>query len=73
MSDPIALVPLPKSVTWGDGVWSTRDPWEGLQVRISQDLGRTEYRLEITTAGADLRAGTPSTRSCWGPRERSPA
>ena len=58
MTDPIALVPLPKSVRWSDGTWSTTDPWSELSVGISDDLPRTEYSLSISPAGASLTAGS---------------
>ncbi|PWH06496.1 beta-N-acetylhexosaminidase [Brachybacterium endophyticum] len=58
MSDPISLVPLPRSVIWSSGTWETTDPWEGLSVGISEDLPRTEYALSITPSGAHLSAGS---------------
>ena len=46
MSDPISLVPLPRSVVWSSGTWESPDPWSELSVGISTDLSRTEYALE---------------------------
>lgn len=58
MADPIALVPLPQSVLWSDGVWETDDPWAELSLGISEDLERTEYALSISPTGAALTAGS---------------
>ena len=58
MSDPIALVPLPQSVVWSDGVWESADPWGELSVGVSEDLPRTEYTLSISPSGAALTAGS---------------
>ncbi|UQN28048.1 beta-N-acetylhexosaminidase [Brachybacterium kimchii] len=58
MSDPISLVPLPRSVIWSSGTWETTDPWAGLSVGISEDLPRAEYTLSITPSGANLTAGS---------------
>ena len=58
MSDPIALVPLPQSVVWSEGVWTTNDPWEGLSVGLNDSLPPTEYALSISPAGASLSAGS---------------
>ena len=56
MPDPIALVPLPRSVVWSEGTWETTDPWEGLSVGLSEDLPATEYALSISPRGAALSA-----------------
>lgn len=58
MPDPLALVPLPQSVVWSEGVWETSDPWEGLSVGLNEDLPPTEYTLSISPAGAALSAGS---------------
>lgn len=58
MPDPIALVPLPQSVVWSEGTWETSDPWDGLSVGLSEDLGPTEYALSISPVGAALSAGS---------------
>ena len=58
MPDPIALVPLPRSVVWSEGTWETTDPWEGLSVGLSEDLPATEYALSISPQGAALSAGS---------------
>lgn len=58
MSDPISLVPLPRSVVWSSGTWESPDPWSELSVGISSDLSRTEYALSISPAGASLTAGS---------------
>ncbi|MEE1650863.1 family 20 glycosylhydrolase [Brachybacterium sp. J144] len=58
MPDPIALVPLPQSVLWSEGVWETSDPWGELSVGLSEDLPRTEYSLTISPSGANLAAGS---------------
>ena len=58
MPDPIALVPLPQSVLWSEGVWETSDPWGELSVGLSEDLPRTEYSLTISPSGANLTAGS---------------
>ncbi len=58
MPDPIALVPLPRSVIWSTGTWETTDPWDGLSVGLSEELPRTEYTLSISPSGASLTAGS---------------
>lgn len=58
MPDPIALIPLPQSVLWSEGVWETEDPWEELSVGLSEDLPRTAYALAISPEGASLTAGS---------------
>ncbi|MEE1617985.1 beta-N-acetylhexosaminidase [Brachybacterium sp. J153] len=58
MPDPIALVPLPQSVLWSEGVWETSDPWGELSVGLNEDLPRTEYSLTISPSGANLAAGS---------------
>ena len=58
MPDPIALVPLPRSVVWSEGVWETIEPWEGLSVGLNEDLPATEYALSISPQGAALSAGS---------------
>ena len=82
MPDPIALVPLPQSVVWSEGVWTTNDPWEGLSVGLNDSLPPTEYALSISPAELlsapaarprSQTAATPSPRSSPEPRERSPA
>ena len=40
MPDPIALVPLPRSVVWSEGTWETTDPWEG-------QIGRASCRERV--------------------------
>ncbi|MDN5685549.1 MAG: beta-N-acetylhexosaminidase [Brachybacterium sp.] len=58
MPDPIALVPLPQSVIWSEGVWETSAPWDGLSVGLAEELPRTEYALSISPQGASLTAGS---------------
>lgn len=58
MPDPIALVPLPRSVVWSEGVWETSDPWAELSVGVNEDLAPTEYSLSISPRGAALSAGS---------------
>ena len=58
MPDPIALVPLPRSVVWSEGAWETTDPWDGLSVGLNEDLPATEYTLSISPQGAALSAGS---------------
>lgn len=58
MSDPISLVPLPRSAVWSDAVWESSDPWTELSVGVSTDLPRTEYALTISPSGASLTAGS---------------
>src|SRR5690606_40535807 len=47
MPDPIALVPLPRSVVWSEGVWQTDDPWEGLSVGLNDALRSEEHTSEL--------------------------
>lgn len=58
MPDPIALVPLPRSVIWSEGTWETAEPWEGLTVGLSDELPLAEYTLSISPRGAALTAGS---------------
>ncbi len=58
MPDPIALVPLPRSVIWSEGTWETGDPWEGLSVGLNDALLPSEYTLSISPEGAALSAGS---------------
>lgn len=58
MSDPIALVPRPRSAVWSSATWSSADPWSDLTVGVNEDLPRTEYSLTISPQGATLTAGS---------------
>ncbi len=58
MSDPIALVPLPRSAVWSSETWQSDDPWGALTVGVNSDLPRTEYTLTIAPTGASLTAGS---------------
>ncbi|WP_058234611.1 beta-N-acetylhexosaminidase [Devriesea agamarum] len=58
MSDPMSLVPLPRSVQWTGQEWITDDPWGQLSVGIDKDLPRTDYALSIGPGGAQLTAGS---------------
>ncbi|UYG17952.1 family 20 glycosylhydrolase [Brachybacterium huguangmaarense] len=58
MSDPIALVPLPRSAVWSSETWESDDPWSALTVGVNDDLPRSEYTLTISPAGASLTAGS---------------
>ncbi|MFC5277120.1 hypothetical protein [Brachybacterium sacelli] len=82
MPDPIALVPLPRSVIWSEGVWETSAPWDGLSVGLTEDLPRTEYALSISRRAPASppaarppwpTAATPSPRSSPARAEPSPA
>lgn len=58
MPDPIALVPLPRSVVWSDEVWETTSPWDELSVGLNESLPPAEYALSISPDGAALSAGS---------------
>jgi hexosaminidase len=56
MSD-IAIVPAPRELTVEEGRWITADP-VGEAVRdVVENLGETEYRIDVSADGARLTAG----------------
>jgi hexosaminidase len=57
MSD-IAIVPAPRELTVDEGRWITADP-VGEAVRdVVENLGETEYRIDVSADGARLAAGS---------------
>lgn len=50
--------PQPQSLTWTDEVWRCEDPWEELDVRLSEALPPTAYIVQIGAHGARLEAGS---------------
>lgn len=57
MSD-IAIVPAPRELTVTEGQWITADP-VGEAVRdVVENLGANEYRIDVSTDGARLTAGS---------------
>jgi hexosaminidase len=58
MSEQIAIVPAPRELVAGEGHWVTADP-AGEAVRtVVENLGETEYRIDVTPDGARLSAGS---------------
>ncbi|TCC37288.1 beta-N-acetylhexosaminidase [Kribbella sindirgiensis] len=57
MSD-IAIVPAPRELTVHEGRWLTADPIGEAVRDVVENLGNTEYRIEVTAEGARLTAGS---------------
>src|SRR5690349_1447951 len=57
MSD-IAIVPAPRELTVDEGRWITADPVADAVRDVVENLGATEYRIDIGTDGARLTAGS---------------
>src|SRR4051794_2287583 len=54
----IAIVPAPRELTVDDGQWVSGDP-AGEAIRdVVENLGETEYRIDVTADGARLSAGS---------------
>ncbi len=58
MSEQIAIVPAPRELVTGDGHWITADPAAEAVRTVVENLGETEYRIDVTTDGARLSAGS---------------
>ena len=54
----IAIVPAPRELTVDEGQWIAADP-AGEAIRdVVENLGETEYRIDVTADGARLTAGS---------------
>jgi len=58
MSVPIAIVPAPRELTAEEGQWVTSDPATDAVRTVVENLGETEYRIDVTPEGARLSAGS---------------
>ncbi len=58
MSEQIAIVPAPRELVTGDGQWVTEDPAADAVRTVVENLGETEYRIDVTPDGARLSAGS---------------
>lgn len=58
MSEQIAIVPAPRELVTGDGQWVTEDPAADAVRTVVENLGETEYRIDVTPEGARLSAGS---------------
>ncbi|TCN40310.1 hexosaminidase [Kribbella orskensis] len=58
MSEPIAIVPAPRELVTEDGQWITSDPAADAVRTVVENLGETEYRIDVTPGGARLSAGS---------------
>lgn len=54
MSEQIAIVPAPRELVTGDGQWVTEDPAADAVRTVVENLGETEYRIDVTPEGARL-------------------
>src|SRR4051812_50039121 len=54
----IAIVPAPRELTVDDARWITADPLAEAIRDVVENLGETEYRIEVTADGARLTAGS---------------
>src|SRR5690349_20876368 len=54
----IAIVPAPRELTVDDARWITADPVAEAVRDVVENLGETEYRIEVTADGARLTAGS---------------
>ncbi|HET6298529.1 MAG TPA: family 20 glycosylhydrolase, partial [Kribbella sp.] len=58
MSVPIAIVPAPRELTAEEGQWVTSDPATDAVRTVVENLGDSEYRIDVTPEGARLSAGS---------------
>jgi hexosaminidase len=54
----IAIVPAPRELTVSGDQWVTEDPLADAVRTVVENLGETEYRIDITAEGARLSAGS---------------
>src|SRR5918995_6520575 len=54
----IAIVPAPRELTLTDGQWIAEDPIAEAVRTVVENLGETEYRIDVTADGARLSAGS---------------
>jgi len=58
MSVPIAIVPAPRELTAEEGQWVSSDPTTDAVRTVVENLGKSEYRIDVTPDGARLSAGS---------------
>ncbi|HET6986884.1 MAG TPA: beta-N-acetylhexosaminidase, partial [Kribbella sp.] len=54
----IAIVPAPRELTLEEGQWISADPGAEAIRDVVENLGDTEYRIDVTADGARLSAGS---------------
>src|SRR6266545_7517561 len=54
----IAIVPAPREFTVAEGHWMSEDPLADAVRSVVENLGETEYRIDVTEDGARLSAGS---------------
>ena len=54
----IAIVPAPRELTVEEGQWISADPGAEAIRDVVENLGDTEYRIDVTADGARLSAGS---------------
>ena len=54
----IAIVPAPRELTVEEGQWITGNPVAEAIRDVVENLGETEYRIDVTADGARLSAGS---------------
>jgi hexosaminidase len=58
MSVPISIVPAPRELVAEEGQWVSSDPDAEAVRTLVENLGETEYRIDVTPDGARLSAGS---------------
>ncbi|HEY0474223.1 MAG TPA: beta-N-acetylhexosaminidase [Kribbella sp.] len=58
MSVPISIVPAPREFVAEEGQWVTADPDAEAVRTVVENLGETEYRIDVTPDGARLSGGS---------------
>jgi hexosaminidase len=58
MSVPISIVPAPRDLVAEEGQWVSSDPDAEAVRTVVDNLGETEYRIDVTPDGARLSAGS---------------
>ncbi|WP_328990645.1 beta-N-acetylhexosaminidase [Kribbella sp. NBC_01245] len=58
MSDLIAIIPAPRELVRGEGYWTSADPIGDALRTVVENLPDDEYRIDVTTDGARLSAGS---------------
>jgi len=58
MSEQIVIVPAPRELVRTAGYWKATDPAADAERALAPGLPAAEYRIEVTTGGARLEAGS---------------
>jgi hexosaminidase len=58
MSERIAIVPAPRELVPQEGQWVSSDPAAEAVRTVVENLAETEYRIDVTSEGARLSAGS---------------